>query len=352
MRNVLTAARAGEWWEHKLAPVLGTGYTTAFMLGASVAGTAGTLAVVLLALLPGALYVSVLNDLTDREADRLAGKRNRLAGAAPGPWWAAVGAAVLAGAAIGALAWRDDPAVLAVYAGAWVAFALYSVPPVRLKGRGAAGVVADAAGAHLFPHLLVVAAVLAAAGRALGGALAVAAGAWALAHGLRGALWHQLADAEADARSGLRTFGREHPELARRLGAYVAFPVEALAFAALLVAAGGAVAGALLPLYVLLELRRARRWGAEVVVVAPARSPAYRIALNEFYVALYPLAFLVASSVRHPRDLLVLAVHVAVFPRTLARLATDAYNELRHPRLPARAIPHAHEPHTAGPPSR
>lgn len=333
MSAVLGAARAGEWWEHKLAPVAATGYAAAFLCGTELLDVAGTLALVLAALLPGALFVSVLNDLTDRESDRLAGKPNRLAGRRAAPWWGVVAASVAAGTAIGVLAWRDEPEALALYAGAWVAFALYSAPPVRLKGRGAASVVADAAGAHVLPHLLMAAAVLGAADREFGSAFAAAVGLWALGHGVRGALWHQLTDAEADARSGLRTFGRMHPAAARRLGAYVAFPLELGAFAALLVLADAPLATALLPVYALLELRRAKRWRAELVVVAPARSPAYRIAMNELYVALYPLIFLVAASIRDPSDLLVLAVHLAAFPRTLPRLATDLYYEVKWPLL-------------------
>jgi glycosyltransferase involved in cell wall biosynthesis len=319
MSAVLRAARASEWWDYKLAPVLGTGYATAYMTGTSVADAAGTLALVLLALIPGALYVSVLNDLTDRESDQLAGKPNRLAGRASGRWWATVAATVAAGAAIAWLAWRDDPAALFLYAGAWIAFGLYSAPPARLKGRGAAGVVADAAGAHLFPHLFAVAAVLDASGRGLGGALPAAVAVWALAHGVRGALWHQLRDADADARSGLHTLARARPELARRLGAHVLFPIELIAFAALLAIAHLALAIALIPLYIALERRHADRWDVELVVVAPARGARYRIAINEFYAWLYPLAFLVAASVRDRRDLAVLAVHAVVFPPMLGR---------------------------------
>jgi hypothetical protein len=327
MRAVLRAARAGEWWEFKLAPVLGTGYAAAYASGTTLADAAGTLAVLLGALLVGALFVSILNDLTDREADRLAGKPNRVGDDPAGRWWAALAATVAAGAAIALLAWRENPAALAAYGGAYLAFALYSAPPARLKGRGLPGVLADAAGAHVLPHLLAVA--------ALGGdaALAATAGAWALAHGVRGALWHQLTDAAADARSGVRTFGHLHPHAARRLGTHVAFPLELVAFATLLVVAGGTIAMALLPVYALLELRRARRWGAEIVIVTPARSPAYRIALSEFYVALYPLAFLVAASLREPLDLAVLAVQLAAFGRTPARLATDLYYEVKWPAL-------------------
>lgn len=338
MAVVFGVVRAGEWWEHKLAPVLGTGYATAFMAGASVADTAGALLVVLAALLPGAVYVSVLNDLTDRESDRLAGKPNRLEGRSPRAAYAAIALAAGAGLAIAVAAWRDDPAALAVYGGAWLAFALYSVPPVRLKGRGAAGAIADATGAHLFPHLLVAAAVLAEAGRSFDGAWPFVVGAWALAHGLRGVTWHQLGDLEADGRSGLRTFARADPDRARRVGTYVLFPAELVAFGALLAVAGGAVAAVLLPLYALLEARRIRRWGGSLVVAAPAAGGTYRIAMNEFYVALYPLAFLTAATVRHPRDAIVLAVHVAAFPMTVARTVADVYSELRYPMpaVPAR----------------
>jgi glycosyltransferase involved in cell wall biosynthesis len=346
MTGLARAARAGEWWEHKLAPVLATAYAAAFLTGTTLLDTAGTLALVLAALLPGALYVSVLNDLTDRESDRLAGKPNRLAGRAGGRWWAVVAATLATGAAIAWLAWRSEPELLAVYAGAWIAFALYSVPPARLKARGAAGVLADAAGAHVFPHLLAVAAVLAHADRPFGGAFAAAVGVWALAHGLRGAIWHQLADAPADARSGLRTFGRAHPDLARRLGTRVLFPLEIAGFAAVVATASAAVAAVLLPLYALLELRR-RRWrrDEEVVVVAPARSSTYRIALAELYTALYPLAFLVAASLRDPGDLVVLAAHLALFPRTLGRFVGESHRLVgRRGPAPAAAPPASARP--------
>ena len=335
MPTALRVARAGEWWEHKLAPVLGTGYAAALAGRTHVVHVAGPLAVALLALVPGALYVSVLNDLTDRDVDRRAGKPNRLADRPAGRWWAVVAATVATGAAIACIAWWHRGAALAVYAGAWIAFALYSVPPVRLKSRGAAGAVADAAGAELFPHLLAVAVVLHAASSPFARAFTAAVGVWALAHGLRGAIWHQLRDADADALSGVVTFGRAHPAAARMLGTRLLFPLELGAFAALLALAHEPLLVLLLPLWAVVELRRARRWGGAVVVVRPAPGPKYRIAMNELYVGMYPLALLVVGSVHDPRTLAVLAVHVALFPRTLARVAADLYNELRHPRLPS-----------------
>jgi 4-hydroxybenzoate polyprenyltransferase len=330
MCALLGPTRAREWWAHKVAPILGTGYATAFFAGVPLVDAATALLLVLLALVPGAVYVSLLNDLTDRDADRLAGKPDRFAGRSPRGWRAALAVTVVVGTAIAVAAWRDEPVPLALYAGAWVAFALYSVRPIRLKGRGAAGAVADAAGAHLCPHLLVAAVVLASDGRALDGPWAIAIGTWALTTGLRGALWHQLSDVAEDARAGVRTFARTNPERARWLGARVVFPVELVAFGAVLVQAGSPLAIALLPVYVLLEALRVRRWRISIVVVAPA--PAYRIAMHDFYVAFYPLAFLVAAALRHPPDALILMAHLAVFPHTPARIVADVYRELRNSR--------------------
>jgi 4-hydroxybenzoate polyprenyltransferase len=336
MGGLLGAARVTEWWEHKLAPMAGTAYASAFFAGASLLDVGGALLLVLLALAPGAAYVSLLNDLTDREADRLAGKHNRLAGRSAAAAWAGVALAVAAGTTVALAAWRDEPLVLVLYAGAWLAFGLYSVPPVRLKARGTAGALADAAGAHVFPHLFTAAVVLVEADGRGDAAWLAAVGAWALAGGVRGALLHQLGDLEADRAIGLRTAAVAHPVLARRAGTRVAFPAELLAFAAMIVLSGAVLAALLVPLYAWMELRRTRRWSVPLVVAEPPRTPDFRIAMHEYYLTLYPLAFLVSATVRHPRDAVVLAAHAVLFPRTLARVAKDAFNELRYP-APVRA---------------
>jgi 4-hydroxybenzoate polyprenyltransferase len=328
MREALTAARAGDWWSHKLAPLLATGYASCAFAGVAVADRAGALALVFLAVIPGAIFVSVLNDLTDVEADRAAGKPDRL-GARRGTAWAVVGAMVAAGIVIGATAFRDDPWVLAAYGGAWLAFALYSAPPVRLKARGVAGAFADAAGASLFPQLLMAGAVLAGTGAGDRWLWLTLVGVWAAGLGLRGALLHQLGDVEADTRAGVRTFARTWPKGARRLGAFGAFPVELAAFAAMLAASGGWLAAALLAPYGLLEWLRARRWGLRVIVVDYFEGS--RIVMHDFYLAVYAVAFLVQSSLEHAQDAAVLVVHLLLFPLLARRVVHDVLNEIRIP---------------------
>lgn len=323
MPNAVAALRADEWLEPKLAPILGTCYATASIVGQPLTDVWPALVLGIAALLPGAVFVSVVNDLTDLEDDRRAGKHNRLAGRSRRLAGAVIAACLAAGLAIGLLAWRDDAAAAGLYAAAWLAFSLYSVPPFRLKARGLAGALADAMGAHLFPHLLVALVVFREAGEPVAGWWLALVGAWSLALGVRGALLHQLGDVEADRRAGVRAFGALHPRLARQLGAFVAFPIELAAFGAMLVASGNAPAVCLLALYVALERMRVRTYGIRIAVVTP--SPRARVAMQSYYVAIYPLAFLLTAAIDHPADALILGAHLLLFwrePFWIAREAT------------------------------
>lgn len=318
---LLDIGRVGEWWEHKLAALAGVGYATAAVGRSSPAAIAGAVAVVVLAVAVAAFYVSVLNDITDRRADRRAGKHNRLEGR---PGWvgpAALAASVAAGAAVALAAWHDEPAALSLYAATWLAFGLYSARPARLKERGLAGALADASGAHLFPNVLMAVVVGEACRQRPGVLWVVLVGLWSVALGLRGALWHQIGDAGADVRAGLRTFASRRPDSARELGVRLVFPLELAAFVAMLIVAGGFPALGLLAVYGVL-LWRARLKGGRITLVGAADS--YRIAMLAFYAVWWPLALLVAGTISRPATAWVLAAQLCLFAKLTATAAYDA----------------------------
>jgi 4-hydroxybenzoate polyprenyltransferase len=314
-------SRAAEWWEYKLIPIFATFYATALMLRVPVSALWPAALTLLVALVPGAVYVSVINDLTDREEDLAAGKINRVAGRNR----AAIAAvlALSAGAGI-ALSWwwRHDVLLLSLYLGAWLAFSLYSLPPFRFKTRGFPGVLADASGAHLFPTLVGVTLAFRAAGRLVDTAWLLGAGLWALAYGVRGILWHQLSDVEQDRQAGVRTFAQRHsPELAARIGTYAAFPLELLALALLLWRIHDALPLLALALYALLATRRRARWHIDPVIVQPTAR--FQIVLQEYYDVFYPLSLLLASALQHRADVLALAAHLLLFPMRALQTAKD-----------------------------
>jgi 4-hydroxybenzoate polyprenyltransferase len=314
-------ARAAEWWEFKLSPILATAYATAFLLKISIISLWPLLLLLLVALAACATYVSVINDLTDFKDDLASGKANRLVGKSPAFVAAVFACCVLPGAAV-AFGWRGEPLLLSLYLASWAAFTLYSLRPFRLKGRGVLGLLADASGAHLFPSLLAAAVACGGAARRADAFWFAAVGAWALSFGLRGILWHQLFDLNNDEKIGLSTFARRHDAGSlRRLGDFVVFPAELAAFCLMLWLAGSPLAFALLCYYALLSFMRKRFWGMGLTVVAP-KANAY-IAMQEYYEVFFPLAFLLSSSARYPLDALLVTPHLLLFPRRALRSAKD-----------------------------
>jgi 4-hydroxybenzoate polyprenyltransferase len=280
-----------------------------------------------LATIPCAAYVSLINDAFDRADDAAAGKANRLTGRSPLTIIGLVAAAIVLGL-LCAVPWQEDPVLLALYGGTWVAFSLYSLPPLRLKSRGLLGVLADASGAHLFPTLLAVVLAARAADRPLSPPWILTAGVWAFATGVRGILWHQLTDRDNDAAAAVRTFAQRHPpETVVRLGTFLVFPLELAALAALLWQLPSPLPAALLAGYALFVVARRWRTGLRTVVVAPA--PHFRIVPNEYYEVLFPLGVLTASALGHPVDWWVLGVHLLLFPLRPLQLLRDAWQVVR-----------------------
>jgi 1,4-dihydroxy-2-naphthoate octaprenyltransferase len=326
-----STVRSGEWWDYKLVPILSGFYATMLLLGEPLAGRWQSLLLLLLSLLPGAAYVSIVNDLTDLRDDAAAGKANRMAGRSRA-FRAAALLATLAGGALFFWLWRGQVLLLCLYGAAWIAFTLYSVPPFRLKARGLAGLVADASGAHLFPTLLAAALPFAAAGAAPDWSWLAAIGAWSLAYGLRGNLWHQLLDRDRDRAAGVGTFAALHPRsTAIRLGAGFIFPAEVAALAWIFWRLQNPLPPLAFAFHLLLAARRVQLWHMRVVVTEPKGD--YFILLHEYYDVLLPLALLGASALRHPADLVVLAIHLLLFHRRPVETWRDGWKLVVIPLL-------------------
>ena len=330
--DLIRSVRAGEWWDYKLVPLLTAFYATVALLERPIASLWPAALILLLALVPGAAFVSLLNDLTDVEEDRAAGKANRMAGRPLAFRIAAIVVPVAAGILF-LILWRDDPLLTAAYLAAWIAFALYSLPPVRLKARGFPGVLADAAGAHLFPTLVAMLLAFRAAGAPIDPVWIAAGAAWAFGYGLRGILWHQLSDRDNDRAAGVRTFAQRHPRrLAARVGAWFAFPLELAGLAVLIWKLGSPLPFLFLALSLHLVWLRVWRWSMRAVLVEPR--PKYLILMHEYYDVFLPLAILLDSAARFPIDWLVLAAHLLAFHRRPLETVEDVRTLWRYRKYP------------------
>ena len=309
--RLIERLRLSSWWEHKLSPVLATLYAAAALLSVPFASLWREAGFALLALAICASYVSVLNDLTDAKEDRASGKPDRWNGSTVGAVLCLL-ACIAAGIGV-LIVLRNDPLLASVYLLSWLSFALYSVAPIRLKVRGVWGVLADACGAHLFPTLFAVILIYHWTPREGPSAWTIAVTLWAFAAGMRGILWHQLEDFASDERIGLRTFAGLHgPKSAQRVGV-IAFWVEAAAFAAMLWLTRNALAAGFLALYGLFALARRQLLGIGLAVITP--HPAVRMAMAEYYIVLFPPAFLLTAAWQQPLMLVLLLLHAMLFSR-------------------------------------
>jgi 4-hydroxybenzoate polyprenyltransferase len=298
-------------------------YASAFLLRVSLVSLLPLVFIVLVALAACAAYVSVINDFTDRADDMASGKTNRLVGKPSSFIGTLLAVCILSGFAV-AFYWLHDRLLLFLYSGSWIAFTVYSLPPIRLKERSGLGVLADACGAHLFPTLLAVAAVYRSYRQPFDLIWLISIGVWSFSFGIRGILWHQLSDLPYDQNINLRTFVRAHrTESLRRLGNFIIFPLELTAFAVMLLHTRSALAITLLGFYAVINFLRGRLYGSNFCILEP-KPKFHHIVMHEYYEVFFPLAFILASSNRHPVDALVLVVHGLVFPKRWRNTAIEA----------------------------
>jgi 1,4-dihydroxy-2-naphthoate octaprenyltransferase len=310
--NLAGTIRADQWWDYKLVPIYSVFYATVYLQHISVASVWSSAVALLLAIAPCAAYVSLSNDLADRDDDRRAGKFNRLAGKPVGEIILLL-AAPLCAAVFFTVLWRDDLPLVVAYLCTWAAFSLYSLPPIRLKSRGLAGLVADACGSHVFPSLVAVLLAERAASHTIDEVWIAAIAVWALGCGLRGILWHQLYDCEADRRAGVQTFVLRHSRRAAVRLARFALVIELVALSVVLWRIKSAGPVVFLLIYAVFAILKSRLWKVRIVVAEP--SDQYAILGMEYYTLLFPLAVVLSCAIRDPADWMVVFVHLIVFRR-------------------------------------
>ena len=317
------AVRLQDWWDYKLSVIVLVFAATALELRVSLAQLWPTALLLLLALVVGAVFASIINDLTDAVEDAVAGKPNVVSRLPRGVPQVLLAITMMIGAGLIWL-WRDASLVILAYLGAWLAFAAYSVRPVRLKARAGYGVVAMGFGEAALPSLFAAALCGHAAARPLDPVWLGAVAVWSFGHGLRAILWHQLGDEAADRHAAVDTFvQRRGAKVVQSIALCLVLPAEAAGLAALLVWMDSALPVLALALYLLMLALRIRIWREVAVVVVPA--PRHILLLQDYYLVFLPISAGLALAWQHPVDAAALAVFLVLFSRPVQRCVGQAY---------------------------
>lgn len=159
-----------------------------------------------------------INDVADRASDLRAGKPNRATNLTPASWMTFLTLNVSISLAL-SLLWASDAVGPSLVMCGLVLATAYSLPPVRLKERGAIGLWSGAVSQWVLPVLAISAAEPGGWRRPASWCIALLG----MAIGVRWMAVHQLHDTIADQRAGVRTYAsRGGPVWPVLLGAFVA----------------------------------------------------------------------------------------------------------------------------------
>ena len=199
--SIASFIRWAEWYDSKIPPVVGWLYYAIYKNGGSVHdGLPVALVVFVVSFFA---YGYVLNDYSDIDVDRKAGKKKIIANLPRSK--AKLIIAVIALIGLFSLSpYYSQPSVIITVLGAYILATSYSLPPLRLKEKGIWGVVVASAAQRISPLLV---------GMSVLGLYDLVSVLWLLFNfgiGVRYILIHQYKDIENDIRSGVSTFAIQH----------------------------------------------------------------------------------------------------------------------------------------------
>jgi 4-hydroxybenzoate polyprenyltransferase len=255
MPSLQELGRTDNWWDSKIPPVLALCYAAALVYDVPVAALLRCLALIVFVGLCAGSYGHIVNDAFDIEADRKAGKPNQMARFAPWQRFAFCALTLALGFAP-AIFFPYSRLSLALLVVEYLLPTTYSIPPLRLKERGALGILCDSMGAHAVPCLYAISVMANEAARPaarfawIAPALAAAGFVWALCLGIKGIVIHEFQDRASDLQAGVSTFAtrREFQTMRRpvnrtyaaELGAFLIILILLFPVAPLLPAAAAA----------------------------------------------------------------------------------------------------------------
>jgi 4-hydroxybenzoate polyprenyltransferase len=264
-------------------------------------------------------YGYLLNDIFDLEVDRRAGKSNRMAAFSPGARFLFCALALGLGFTP-ALFLQTSHRTLVILGFEYFILTVYSLPPFRLKVRGALGLLCDAAGAHVVANLYALS-VLAdgrppATGARVETVVFVAlVCAWELCLGLIGILVHQVQDRANDLRSGIRTFATERPFAEIRVCTTLLYAGELAAFTSLcylLRKVGPLLAIAAAVYVVLASLKIWNQWQQYRNLAAESSLTEWWLLTHIYYEAYFPFAASLQCALLNPQVAILAVLHLAV----------------------------------------
>lgn len=202
---IIQPFRADDWWTSKASLLMGFVYLFALWFHISFEQFIPLAVFSILVIAGFASFGYLTNDFFDKEKDKQSGKRNFLLDKSISYQ---IGSMIVSISLI-VIPWFFLPSTALSYwliAAQLVLFLVYSCPPIRLKEKGAAGVLVDSLYAHAVPTILAAYTFFLASSISVPYTEFAILFLWQLMSGARNILIHQLEDKSSDKTSETKTF--------------------------------------------------------------------------------------------------------------------------------------------------
>ncbi|HLP52750.1 MAG TPA: UbiA family prenyltransferase [Chitinophagales bacterium] len=324
--QLLKIIRFNSWWMVIPPQVLGWIYFCLLVTHGTLQAEWPRILLFFTALVATSSFGYLLNDFFDVASDKVAGKKNALAGF---NYWLRLLFVVLPLLlGIGAWVLLKIPGLgaNALFALQIVALTVYSAPPLRLKERSAMGIVADAFYGHINPAFIALTAFVPGYSQMVFIGLLVFALIFVCTtlKGLRNILLHQLDDRKKDNKAGTNTFVRKNGALFTLYFINNLLPFEIFFTVALCVAISYIFPPFLLSILIFAVLTYLKFSGWKLPYL-PKRQLKFKFLhfLNDYYEGWIPVFFLLLLSVRSADFLILLVLHLVLFPSFVIKLWHD-----------------------------
>lgn len=333
---LVNLTRINQWWDFKLSLPIGVACAYAFCNGISAQIFQTQMALLLLCGTTAALFASLINDLSDLEQDKEAGKTKTVAGLSPMQRALAMLLSTVL-VCITAYLLRFNILASLIYIAIAFVFVAYSVYPLRLKNRGLWGISAVALGEHMLPTCLSLVLLFPFARQSESFQWLAFAGICSFAFGMRGIIWHQISDQGADRASGCKTAATTYgAEWLNSFANKIVFPCEIVGLLGMLMLLGKdgfAIALIALLLSALVEYLHVKYMQANLIIVSVKENA--RFALFEYYQLFLPVAMLLALIGNDYHYSSVVVIYLLLFGAPLSRLVMTMAHLVRWRLLPA-----------------
>lgn len=312
---ILRLVRFQNWWLFKIPPLLSIAYILIIIKNFSFQDSIILLSGIFISIICVAIYGYLINDIFDKEEDKLLGKLNLIGEKSVRFQVGIIVIFVILGFTFPMIL-NFNPLSKMFLGVNFLLPTLYSVPPFRFKEKGLLGIIFDSLGVHVIPTLFVGSVILS-YGNSSSLILMqlIIAILWAFFYGVRGVIIHQIWDRENDIKAQVKTF-ISNTEINRVIIiiSWIFFPLEISLMVFLLFSAFDFLPflPVLLISYFLIETARYKINSSSIFTSIPSKARSY-ITPADFYEVWLPIYLVINLSVLNYLFIILLIIHVGLF---------------------------------------